>query len=139
MYFKFNIMIIEINDNSKIEAVCNAFMQRYPFLKIEFYNQPHGWQESTSYKHLLPHDKTIGEVRNKHNPGALEIHASQKTGIVEQEFNKRFGLNVQVFRRHGDAWVQTAGTDELTLEEQNETGKNATQDMMHGTNRKLDL
>ena len=77
----------------------------------------------------------IGEIRKQHNPGMIEIHSWRKTGMVEQELRKRFGLHVQIMRKHGDSWIQTAGTDELTLEEQNEIGQNATQDILHGTDR----
>ena len=131
-------MTIEIDDTLTLEEIRKRFTAKYPFLKLEFYDEPHQWQESTKRKHLLDHDKTIAQVRKKHNPGALEILPGQKTGSVEQAFHNRFGLNVQLFRRHGDSWVQTVGTDELTLAEQNEIGQRACEDMMHGTNRKFE-
>jgi hypothetical protein len=131
-------MIIEIDDTKTIEAVMGEFSTRYPFLKIEFYDEAHHWQEESSRKHLLPHTKTIGEVRKKHNPGGLEIHSSQKAGTVEQKFSKRFGLNVQIFRHQGDEWIQTVGTDELTLDEQNEIGRNASLDLLEGNNGKFE-
>lgn len=129
-------MIIEINDAKTLASVNEAFSEYYPFLGIAFFGSPHHWQESSSQKQRLPYDKKIGEIRKHHLPGVIEIHSWQKTGTVEQEFRRRFGLNIQVLRRHGDSWVQTAGTDELTLEEQNEIGRNATQEMLHGTDRK---
>lgn len=132
-------MIIEINDTQTLAAVNEAFSEQYPFLVIAFFDSPHQWQEKSSPEHRLSYDKKIGEIRKKHHhPGAIEIHSWQKTGIIEQEFRKRFGLNVQILRRHGDSWIQTAGTDELTLEEQNEIGRNATQDTLHGTDRKFE-
>jgi hypothetical protein len=131
-------MIIEIDDTKTIEEVAKSFCQNFPFLKIEFYDEAHHWQEQSSRKHMLPHYKTIGEVRKRHNPGAMEIHNWQKAGTVEQQFRKLFDLNVQLFRQEGDMWVQTAGTDELTIEEQNEIGRNASQDLLHGTDRKFE-
>jgi hypothetical protein len=131
-------MIIEIHDNRIIGEIISEFTAVYPFLKLEFYDESHQWQEASSHRYLLPHDKKIGEVRKKHNPGAMEIHAWQKTGGIEQEFRRLFGLNVQVLRHQGDIWIQTAGTDELTLEEQNVIGRNATQDLLHGTDRKFE-
>lgn len=131
-------MIIEIEDTRTIEEIRKSFSQKFPFLKIEFYDVPHEWQEGSSRKHLLAHEKTIAQVRKRHNAGGLEIHAEQKTGAVEQQFRNHFGLHVQLFRRHGDAWVQTVGTDELTLAEQNEIGQRACEDLLHGTNRKFE-
>ncbi|MBP9097612.1 MAG: hypothetical protein KBF74_02260 [Ferruginibacter sp.] len=124
-------MIIEIDDTKTIEAICKAFSARYPFLKIEFYDKPHQWQEASSANHQLAKTKTVASVRTRHNPGGLEISPGQKTGRIEQEFQKRFGLNIQIFRHHGNSWIQTVGTDEFTLEEQNEIGKNASYDMKH--------
>ena len=131
-------MILEVNDTKTIEDIRKEFSEYYPFLSIEFYDEPHKSGEISSYKHLLPHNKTIRDIRRKHNPGMLEIHSWHKTGIVEQEFKRLYGLNVQILRRQGDAWIQTAGTDELSLEEQNEIGRNATQDVLHGTDRSFE-
>jgi hypothetical protein len=123
--------MIEIDDTKNIGDIISLFSERYPFLKVEFYNQVHGWQQESSGKKILAHDKTIGEVRTKHNPGVVEIYSWHKTGAVEQEFRNRFGLNVQIFRHQGDTWIQTVGTDELTLDEQNEIGRKATIDYLH--------
>ncbi len=118
-------MTIEINDTNTIEEIRDLFSRNFPYLSLEFFAEPHRWQETSSFKHLLPHYKRIGEVSTRHHQGVLEIAPWQKTGAVEQAFSRIFGLQVQVFRLHGDRWIQTAGTDECTLAEQNETGCNA--------------
>ncbi|PWT77595.1 MAG: hypothetical protein C5B59_03735 [Bacteroidetes bacterium] len=132
-------MIIEINDNKKIGEICREFSDHFPFLKIEFFDEPHNWQEPTSLKHILPQQLEIGEVRNKQLPGVIEIHSYHKTGSVEQEFLKHFGLNIQIFRRQGDEWIQTAGTDELVLEEQNELGRKSLEENQYGTDIRFDI
>lgn len=124
-------MLIEINDIKTLEQISKEFSAHYPFLKMAFYDEPHGWQQESSYKHHLPLNKTIGEVRKGHHPGAMEIHSWYKTGHVEQEFRNLFGLHVQILRHQGDTWIQTAGTDELTLEEQNEIGRKTTQGIIN--------
>jgi hypothetical protein len=133
-----DVMIVEINDTKTLSAIATEFSAYYPFLKIEFYDEPHRWQQESARKHLLPYDKTIGEIRKKHNPGAMEIHSWNKTGVVEQKFAKGFGLNVQIFRLQGDVWVQTVGTDEITLEEQNEIGRKTTVDLLHVADSKTE-
>jgi hypothetical protein len=131
-------MIIEITDNKTTGEIGKEFSDYFPFLKIEFFTEPHHWQEPSALKHILPPDKKIRDIRKRHNPGAIEIHLWQKTGIVEQEFSRSFGLNVQIFRKHGSEWIQAAGTDELILEDQNELGRSASQNMLHGTDRKFE-
>ena len=66
----------------------------------------------------------------------IEIHFWQKVGLIEKIFKNKFGLFVQVFRQHGDKWIQSVGTDELTLEQQNEAGSAATREFIQdGMNR----
>jgi hypothetical protein len=42
---------------------------------------------------------------------------------LEQRFKSQFGLNIQVFRKHGKTWIETTVTDNWTLFKQNEEGK----------------
>jgi hypothetical protein len=121
-------MIIEINPNKMLKEINSAFTKVYPFLKLEFFSKSHKWQESSSSKDLLQQDQTVSEVTHSFLcSGFIEIHYWQKTGIIEMKFLQQFNLSVQVYRKNGDSWIQTSGTDELTLEEQNEAGMKASQ------------
>lgn len=126
-------MIIEIYDSQQLKEISRLFSNIYPFLKLEFYSKSHLWQEDSGIANKLDDGMTISEVSKKKNhTGYMEIHFWQKTGIVERYLKNRFGLNAQIFRLHGEEWIQTVGTDELTLEQQNEIGRNATYEYMHG-------
>ncbi len=131
-------MKIKIDDTIQISTISQLFNQYFPFLKLSFYFKPHDWKEESMLAQLVHQDKKIGDIRNNHLAGSIQLHYWQKTGLVEQEFKDRFGLFVQIYRRHGDKWIQSVGTDELTLEEQNEIGKTKTEDLLHGTNRKFE-
>ncbi|MCZ2460326.1 MAG: hypothetical protein LC128_11975 [Chitinophagales bacterium] len=126
-------MILEISDTRTLADIREEFSGVYPFLSFEFYQEPHEMGEATPSKQLLPHHKRIGDIRKQQNSGILEIYPQLKTGSIEQEFKRKFGLHVQILRRHGNAWIQTAGTDELTLGEQNEIGRNSTLDSLQGS------
>lgn len=119
-------MILEIDDTKTIGSLQDKFSTFFPFLKIEFYAHPHHWYEESVKKESLDQDLKIGDIRKLHQQGDFEIHSWFRTGDVEQAFRKRFNLHVQVFRLHGNEWVQTVGTDKLSLGEQNEIGRNAT-------------
>jgi hypothetical protein len=124
-------MIIEINPNKKLKDINSAFSNAYPFLKIEFFSKSHKWQEPSSVLQLLQQDQTVSEVTHSLLcSGFIEIHYWQKTGVIEMMFLQQFNLSVQVYRKNGDNWIQTSGTDELTLEEQNEEGMKNSQ--LHG-------
>ena len=47
-----------------------------------------------------------------------------RTWELEERFEKDFGLHVQVFRKSGNIWLETSVSDDLTLAQQNEKGKN---------------
>ena len=131
-------MTIKIDDTKHIEKISQLFNRYFPFLKLSFYTKSHDNQEESLANQQITQNKRISEIRKSHFSGNIQLHYWQKTGSVEQEFKDRFGLFVQIFRRHGSSWIQTVGTDDLTLEEQNEIGMIKTEDLLHGTNRKFE-
>ena len=111
-----------IKDNKTIKAIQEEFANKFPYLKLEFYAHEHKNQEGS-----LPTDKledilTIGQASTKRKEGDLSIHANQKVSTLEQNFHDIYGLNVQVFRKSGEIWLQTIATDHWTLHKQNEKG-----------------
>lgn len=130
-------MIIEITDEVKLFEIADMFSKYYPFLKLEFFDQAHQWKEASNEKNILIKSLSVGEVRTSHHPALVEVHFWNKTGTVELSFLHKSGLNVQIYRRFGDKWIQTSGTDELTLEEQNSIGRADSEDALHGTNRAI--
>lgn len=56
--------------------------------------------------------------RHPHNAD-IEIYADMSVADLEQLFEQEFGLHVQVLRKEGNFWVETAFTDNLSLQEQN--------------------
>jgi hypothetical protein len=128
-------MTIEINSNTTLGDVIQAFTNYYPYLKMEFFKKHHHWQEESSSNEILTHSYLVNSFTNVDNNHFIIFHYWQKTGVVEQDFYTKYGLNIQIYRRQGDQWVQTTGTDELSLEEQNEIGRKATEDLLHGSGR----
>ena len=111
-----------ITDKKTIKTIQAEFNAKFPYLKIEFYAQEHGQEEGSLDKDKLADTFTIGNARTTMNEGDLSIHANQKVSTLEQHFQEKYGLNVQVFRKSGDVWLQTTTTDNWTLHKQNEKG-----------------
>ena len=116
-------MIIYIGDDMTLGDINEKFQEFFPFLKLEFFPGPHHWHEASPENKKLDSIMRVGEVRKKHPHGPLEIKSWFRTGDLEQSLREKFGLHAQVYRLHGPEWVQTVGTDKLTLGEQNEIGK----------------
>ena len=112
---------IKIEDRKTINEIQKEFQSHFPYLKLEFYNAEHKEGKGTLDSMKLNVNTTIGESRTKHNSGEVSIHGNQKVSTLESNFRNFFGLNVQVFRRSANLWLQTTVTDEWTLSEQNET------------------
>lgn len=55
--------------------------------------------------------------------GNITITPHMTVNNLEQTFGDIYGLSVQVFRKSGNAWLETIETDGLTLEEQNKIGE----------------
>ena len=131
-------MIIEINDDRTLEEINEKFHDFFPFLKIEFFPGPHHWYESSPGEKKLKPGLRIGEIRKKHEQGTLTIYSRMRTGDVEQAFHRKYDLNIQIFRLHGGEWVQSAGTDKLTLKEQNELGQRTSAQAGHVADSKTE-
>lgn len=114
---------IKILDHKTIGEVQTEFQKHFPFLKIEFYVGEHSEGQGTLDSLKINVNKTIGEARSKRLTGEVSIHGNQKVATLEANFRDVFGLNVQVFRKSANVWLQTTVTDEWTLSQQNETAK----------------
>ena len=117
-------MEIIIHDSYKLCEIQEEFSKHFPYLKLEFF----GFEpvvENTFLKENLISDtnKTLGEIRHVHLLGHISINGHQQVNILEQHFKKNFGINIQVFRKSGNIWLQTTATDNWTLAEQNKKGE----------------
>ncbi len=111
-----------ISDHKTLKAVQAEFSEKFPFLKIEFYKDAHAEGMGSPDRALLDTDKTIAEVRSVHAEGELSIDGHKLVKNLEKEFLEKYGLNVQVFRKSGDLWLQTTSTDDWSLADQNRRG-----------------
>lgn len=118
---------MKILDNRTIAEIQAEFNIKFPYLKLEFYNQPHEVGEGSRLKSLIDKNKTIKDVRSIHTEGEMSINGHLKVASLEQSFANDYGLNVQVFRKSGGLWLQTTSTDEWTLTDQNRKGEESFQ------------
>lgn len=113
---------MSINDERKISDLQQEFSRCFPFLKIEFFTVAHTKNQLSSLKDMVPKDRSIGSFRTKHNTGTIVLDDTKTVFELEDEFDKRFGMNAQVFRKSGSLWIETSLTDKWTLALQNSEG-----------------
>ena len=95
------------------------FRKYFLFLEIEFFKKSNNTFGGNSSKEII---QTKEALKIK-STGELHISSSMTVNELEQRFKSQFGLNIQVFRKHGKTWIETTVTDNWTLYKQNEEGK----------------
>ena len=117
-------MEIIIDDNSKLCEIQEEFSMRFPYLKLEFFEfEPANKKFFLKENLITDKNKTIGQIRHVHLFGRVSINGHQKVSTLEKHFRENFGINIQVFRKSANTWLQTINTDSWTLTEQNRKGE----------------
>lgn len=116
-------MTLALKRNISISNLQRIFGEQFPFIKIEFFSQPHAKGKPTSAKLMIPANRTLSEIKTFSKEGELEVNPDMTVDQLEQTFENNFGLYVQVFRKSGRIWLETTATDEWTLSRQNQEGR----------------
>lgn len=111
-----------ISDEKTLRDIQKEFNSFFPYLKIEFYSGEHSRGEGSPIQDRLPPEQALAVIRKVHTQGDLRINPDIRVSEFEQMFLQKYGLNVQVFRKSGNLWMQTTSTDHWTLAEQNRKG-----------------
>ena len=112
-----------IMDNRRLIELQAEFNRQFPYLKIEFYDLPHAEGAGSPERERLDPNQKVGDVRQNHHEGYINVDGHLKVSALEQLFEHLFGLHVQVFRKAGSRWLQTWASDIWTLGEQNHRGQ----------------
>jgi hypothetical protein len=117
-------MTLSINASTTIAEVQAAFSHEFPYLKIEFFTRPHDVGESSWSKYMIFNkQERFGKlVAFKGNDVPFDFYGSMTVADFEQNFQKHFGLGIQVFRKSMSTWLITSSTDNWTLAAQNAQG-----------------
>lgn len=116
-------MYLHIAPNKLISEVQKEFSTSFPFLKIEFFQGRNNRQSITPSQKILPNNKKISEVLPTVTSGELPVYENMKVKDLESIFKDQFSLSVQVFRKSGTLWLETTMTDEWSLQQQNNHGR----------------
>jgi hypothetical protein len=116
-------MYINIIEDDLISNIQHSFREVYPYLKLQFYKNPHPEGQASSRAEQLDPALPIAEVTMFHTGGGIDINPERTVAEVEADFFSKLGLCVQVTRQAGDIWLTTTDTDHWTLREQNEKGR----------------
>lgn len=116
-------MYLQINGEHLVSEVQKNFATLFPWLKIEFFK----------CGELYPPVKTIPSTwqlkeawQLKKDKGLLKVCDCMTVADLERAFMEEFGLTAHVFRRSGNGWLKTTMTNQWTLQQQNDSGREIT-------------
>lgn len=116
-------MHLHIEPNRLISEIQKEFNIMFPFLKIEFFNNKSMSRSDFSAKQIIAPTRKIGDSQLALLNGSIEIEPEMKVNELEALFKDQFHLAVQVFRKSGNLWLETTMTDNWTLQQQNNHGR----------------
>ncbi len=125
-------MTIRINKTRTFKEIQQDFNSLFPFLKIEFFKRGHAVEEGSSASKMIKNGQLLEELSIREE-GQLEIQPSMTVAVFEQTLLNQFGIAAQVFRKSGNLWLETTMTDQWSLGQQNEHGREISTPAENGT------
>jgi len=116
-------MTINITPERIINEIQKEFSEEFPYLKIEFFKQGVRYKPSRKNDQSLSKDLKLGNVKSFVLKEELKITGSMTVKELEKIFEERLGLSVLVYRKSGNLWLEPTMTDNWTLDQQNESGR----------------
>jgi hypothetical protein len=132
-------MDINIIEDDLISNIQHSFREEYPYLRLQFYKNPHQEGEASSRVEQLDPGLPIAEVTMFHTAGRIDINPERTVAQVEEDFFSKLGLCVQIARQAGNIWLTTTDTDHWTLRQQNEKGRERSTPMIREEADNFDL
>jgi hypothetical protein len=121
---------LHISPSKHVYELQQEFSKTYPFLRLDFYlsrlTEP---GRPVLTKKLITTSTLLKDAGLKKD-GDLDISGTMTVAELEKLITERYGMNVQVVRRSGNIWLETTMTDDWTLQQQNDHGREIT---THGT------
>lgn len=117
-------MSVVITKNKKIREVQQDFNLFFPYLQVEFFTFKSEFGKTKEKVCIFDRNRTIGEFSPQTTDIAtFTITPTHKLNELEKEFQEKFGLAIQVFRKSGRVWLDTISTNSWTMEQQNRYGE----------------
>ena len=113
---------MRISKTHTIRDIKAQFSQMFPGLKIEVYKESHQDHEGSPITAQYSEHISLGDIVPNLSDTDLTVDETMTVFEFEELFKQLLGLNIQVFRRSRELWLQTSATDHWTLETQNRKG-----------------
>ncbi len=123
LLYKIAIMDINIIEDDILCNIQSDFQKQYPFLKLQFYKRSPTEATDLPETDKLSVDTPLEDATIFHCAALIDIAPQRTVQAIEEDFLRLLGLWVQVFRRSQKGWIQTQQERQLTLQRQNDKGR----------------
>lgn len=123
-------MNIILNKNQNLGEIKQAFSNKYPYLKIEFFKN-----------NRLLKDNLLGDnekLQLPDEPVTVSIDDNLSVAEYESLMLQLTGLHVQIFRKSGNGWLMTTTSDHLSISEINTEAEAAMHDISPADSKDFD-
>ncbi|MBK8670695.1 MAG: hypothetical protein IPN89_15090 [Saprospiraceae bacterium] len=90
---------------------------------MEFYKNIHGASEGSPMAEQISHSTLLIDINPDLKETEFIIDGDKTVADFEKMMKDKFKLNVQVFRKSSEIWLQTTATDHWSLNKQNGKGQ----------------
>ena len=111
---------------STVQQVFDQFNLQFPFLRLELYAHGHEGAKGSKPDDQVSHETTLNQLNPDIEDNTFDILPEMTVAEFEKFMKEKYSLNIQVFRKSADIWLQTSATDHWTLEKQNGKGQRST-------------
>ena len=118
---------ISVTGNKKIITLQKEFNKKFPYLRLAIcFSYMRDAVRKGETITQIDGDRTLASVRRADSGGDISISGNKKIKSLENEFDKVFGLYVQVCYTESDGhrYYTSGSSDEMTLSAFNEKCKN---------------
>jgi hypothetical protein len=113
-----------ITKSVSVKEIQEYFSGLFPFLRINFFKSRNGGSLWSGHRAtLFSPESLLKDIYPGIIDGELIFRESMSVYELENEFNTKFNLSVQILRRSGNLWLDTSRTNSWTLKEQNDLGR----------------
>ena len=124
-------MKLNINKETTVESIQDAFRYTYPFLKVVFYTQDVTRNNHANGHRRLLTGNVVHMLADKSAYHFVDISKNRTVADVEADF-ETIGLQAQILRKSGTVWIETLLTRNWTLDLQNQGGEMLSQALATG-------
>lgn len=112
-------MDLHLDKNKTLFGIKQEFQAAFPNLKLEFFKHGHDEHEGSPKSDMITEDLPLESLLKGDTSSHLSYNADITIGDFEAMLKEYYGLNVQVFRKSNDVWLQTINSDDKSLREVN--------------------